>query len=144
MWIIKTIKIKCFYPPRILNEHWCIYSCLQIPPRENWFQCVRRVYTTAINFPCFSTLVIVIYLTCSLKNFSKGTEYIILQLWSTVTFTACSLKNFSKETEYIILQLWSTVTFTVCLLKTSVHAIFCDLLEISKGTEWMIYSFYIL
>ena len=32
------------------------YSCLQIPPRENWFQYVRRVYATAINFPCFITL----------------------------------------------------------------------------------------
>ena len=32
------------------------YSCLQIPLRENWFQYVRRVYTTAINFPCISTL----------------------------------------------------------------------------------------
>ena len=32
------------------------YSCLQIPLRENWFQYVRRVYATAINFPCISTL----------------------------------------------------------------------------------------
>ena len=54
MWIIKIIW---FYPPpRILDEHWCIYSCLQIPPRENWFQYVRRVYATAINFPCIITL----------------------------------------------------------------------------------------
>ena len=30
--------------------------CLQIPPRENWFQYVRRVYATAINFPCLSLL----------------------------------------------------------------------------------------
>ena len=52
MWIIKIIKIECFYPPRILNEHWCIYSCLQIPPKENWFQHVRNVYATAFNFPC--------------------------------------------------------------------------------------------
>ena len=56
MWIIKIIKIKCFYPPRILDEHWYIYSCLRIPPRENWFQYVRRVYATAINFPCIITL----------------------------------------------------------------------------------------
>ena len=55
-WIIKIIKIKCFYPPRILDEHWCIYYCLQIPPRENWFQYVRRVYTTAMNFPCITSL----------------------------------------------------------------------------------------
>ena len=34
-----------------------IYSCLQIPPKENWVQCVRRVYTTAINFPCIKPLV---------------------------------------------------------------------------------------
>ena len=32
-----------------------IYSCLQIPPKENWFQYARRVYTTAINFPCIIT-----------------------------------------------------------------------------------------
>ena len=56
MWIIKIIKIKFFNPPWILDEHWSIYSCLQIPPRENWFQYVRRVYTTAINFPCIGTL----------------------------------------------------------------------------------------
>ena len=43
MWIIKIIKFNFFYPPRILKEHWCIFSCLQIPPRKNWFQYVRRV-----------------------------------------------------------------------------------------------------
>ena len=52
----KFFKTQCFYPPRIINEHWCTYSCLQIPPRENWFLYVRRVYATAINFPCIITL----------------------------------------------------------------------------------------
>ena len=56
--IIKIIKIKCFHPPRILNEHWCIYSCLHTPPRENWFQYVRKVNAPAINFPCIITLAI--------------------------------------------------------------------------------------
>ena len=56
MWIIKIFKIQCFFPAQILNEHWYIYFCLQIPPRENWFQHVRRVYATAINFPCIITL----------------------------------------------------------------------------------------
>ena len=56
MWIIKIIKIKGFYSLGILNEHWGIYSCLQIPPRENWFQFVRREYASAINFPCIITL----------------------------------------------------------------------------------------
>jgi len=43
-------------PPRTLNEHWCIYSCLQSTSRENWFHYVRRVYATTINFPCIITL----------------------------------------------------------------------------------------
>ena len=59
MLIIKIIKIKCSNPSRILNEQWCIYSCLQIPPRENWFQYVRRVYTTAINFPSITALSVI-------------------------------------------------------------------------------------
>ena len=53
MWIINYQNLMRF-TFRILNEHWCIYSCLQIPPRENWFQYVRRVY--AINFSCIITL----------------------------------------------------------------------------------------
>ena len=28
-----------------------------LPPRENWFQYVRRVYETAINFPYITTLL---------------------------------------------------------------------------------------
>ena len=62
MWIM---KIKCFYPPWKLNEDWCIYSCLQIQPRENWFQYVRRVHATAINFPC---IIIVQAMYCTFKG----------------------------------------------------------------------------
>jgi len=43
------------------NAFNLLYSCLQIPPRENWFQYVRRVYATAINFPCIITLVKLLY-----------------------------------------------------------------------------------
>ena len=59
----KLSKFNAFNLLRILNEHWCIYSYLQIPPKENWFRCVRlrRVYTTAINFPCITPLIIVMY-----------------------------------------------------------------------------------
>ena len=42
----KLSKLNVFKPPRIL-----------IPPRENWFQYVRRVYATAINFPCIIFLL---------------------------------------------------------------------------------------
>ena len=47
--------------PRILDEHRCIYSCLQIPPRENWFQYVRRVSQPQLTFlallPCLKLLL---------------------------------------------------------------------------------------
>ena len=49
-------KLSKFNALWIQNEHWGIFSYLQIPPRENWFQYVRRVYATAINFPCITTL----------------------------------------------------------------------------------------
>ena len=39
------------------------YSCLQIPPRENWFQYVLRVYAIAINFPCITFLLYSICIT---------------------------------------------------------------------------------
>ena len=71
MWIIKIIKIYFFWPFRILNEHWCIYSCLQITPRENWFQYVRRVYASAINFPCITTLVPCRFLSFNYSNVIK-------------------------------------------------------------------------
>ena len=56
LWSKETII--CFIAPRILDEHCrCIYLYLQIQPRENWFQYVRRVYAIAINFPCIRTLL---------------------------------------------------------------------------------------
>ena len=36
--------------------HLFLFTTKQIPPRENWFQYVRRVYATAINFPCITFL----------------------------------------------------------------------------------------
>ena len=102
MWIIEIIKIKCFYPPRILNEHWCIYSCLQIPPRENWFQYVRRVYATAINFPCIITLgggVFVCYVC--LINLVMSTV-LFLFLPRTISFKKSSNKtSFSQSFLYL-------------------------------------------
>ena len=65
MWIIKGNKIKCFYPPRILEARWCISSCLHTLPRENWFQYVRREYATAINFPCISALSVFAFMWLS-------------------------------------------------------------------------------
>ena len=49
------------------NTAWCIYSCLQIPPRENWFQYIRRVHATAINFPCIITLSTPMFLLMEFK-----------------------------------------------------------------------------
>jgi len=91
MWIIKIIKIKCFYPPRILNKQSCIYSCLQIQPRENWFPYVRRVYATAINFPCIITLNPCI--------FDKAKVFI----WSSDNFSP-ALKLSPKDKFFLILN----------------------------------------
>ena len=69
MIIFKTIKMKCFlsssHTRRTLT---CIYSCLQIPPRENWFQYVRRVYATAINFPCINTLIVIFWTNIEIQR----------------------------------------------------------------------------
>ena len=32
------------------EELWCIYSCLQTQPRENWFPYVRREYKQQVTF----------------------------------------------------------------------------------------------
>ena len=56
MRIIKIIKIKCFYPPRILDNTDASILVYKFRPEKTWFQYVRRVYATAINFPCISTL----------------------------------------------------------------------------------------
>ena len=57
--LCKLTKLSKF---NAFNEHWGIYSCLQIPPRENWFRYVRRVYATAINFPCITFLAKLFFL----------------------------------------------------------------------------------
>ena len=36
MWIIKIIKIKCFYPPRILDEHASILVYKFFPERTGF------------------------------------------------------------------------------------------------------------
>ena len=57
------------------KKHWCIYSCLQIPPTENRFQYVRRVYATAINFPCIKALYKTVY-TSKTWNFKWNSRAI--------------------------------------------------------------------
>ena len=75
---------------RILSKQWCIYSCLHIPPKENWFQCVRRVYTTAINFPCIIPLEIIIYSYLSIL-WQKGVMKTNLRLKFKVYLYACQV-----------------------------------------------------
>jgi len=48
--------VYCLWAVNYQNVMLLSSSCLQIPPRENWFQYVRRVYATAIYFPCIITL----------------------------------------------------------------------------------------
>ena len=101
MWIIKIIKIKCFYPPRRLDEHWCIYSCLQIPPREKCFQYTRRVYATAINFPCIKSLVIAV---CNFSNFTV--QFISKQTYITTPWSReiSSFLSYSSNWSFLSLS----------------------------------------
>ena len=61
----KLSKLKVLSSSDTRQTLMHIYSCLQIPPRENWFQYVRRVYATAIIFPCISTLIQIDFLKWS-------------------------------------------------------------------------------
>ena len=54
LWELSKLSNLMLLTSSDTKEHWCIYSCLQISPKENWFQYVRRVYTTAIHFPCIT------------------------------------------------------------------------------------------
>ena len=54
----QNIKIKSFYPPRILDEHVCIYSIVhKFRPERTGFNMYAEIYATAITFPCIITLV---------------------------------------------------------------------------------------
>ena len=63
------------------KKHWCIYSCLQIPPRENWFQYVRRVYATAIIFPSIITLSQPIF-RIMIQQLQNIPSFPISKMWS--------------------------------------------------------------
>jgi len=78
MWKFNAFNLHGYY----INEHWCIYSCLQIPPRENWFQYIRIVIATAINFPCILTLV-AIYFSVTFCDWITYTDIFYYQ------FTIC-------------------------------------------------------
>ena len=91
-FFFKIIKIK-----RTLT----LYSCLKIPPRENWFQYLRRVYATAINFPSISTLTQSMFVFILLMI--KLEEDIIS--WSRVLYSAVE----KSQQEFCILHLLAAV-----------------------------------
>ena len=77
---------------------------LQIPPRENWFLYVRRVYTTAINFPCITPLI----RPCRLPG-----------AFCTVTHKAWDFQDDCTEFIWSVsLYVWfpSTVNLSLCLI----------------------------
>ena len=51
------------------SGHRKLLCCLQIPPRENWFQYVRRVYETAIIFPYIAALDLQKFSRSAYKDF---------------------------------------------------------------------------
>ena len=55
--IIKIIKIKCFYPPRIVNNTDASILVHKFDQERTGFNIsARRLYAIAINFPCLITL----------------------------------------------------------------------------------------
>ena len=60
----------------------------QIPPKENWFQYVRRVYSTVINFPCITFLVVSrLWHTCEFRGLYL--DWYLKYYWSKA-FVTCS------------------------------------------------------
>ena len=107
MWII---KIKCFYPPRILDEQWCIYSCWQIPPRENWFQYVREYTQPQLTFlalhPCIYVSIngklsfLVVYL--SMGNIHSSILFIYLSMENIQSFIYLSSQSCASNVAEIL------------------------------------------
>ena len=135
----QIIKIKCFNPPRILDEHWCIYSCLQIPPRENWFQYVRRAYATAINLvpwllvtPFYSYHQLVKYRVFRVLD-SKKSLYGVNLWWYSNRFTL-NWKYFMEGLKYQVFQISpeSTMYFWAFFFihKFTINCIFSLLVQI--------------
>ena len=106
MWIIKIFTIQCFYPTRIQNEHWCIYCYLQIPPRENWFQYVRRVNATSIYFPCITFLYG--------WDFREDCSEFIQSIFSTTVYRVIHKEwDFREDSSEFIQSIFSTTVYRV-------------------------------
>ena len=77
-------------------------TCLQNPPRENLFQYVRRVYATAINLPCISTLV-----WSRMTDLSSLIYKNVFQCWQFSLQAFLTLKNvdiyFKSQRKFIFL-----------------------------------------
>ena len=107
---------------------------LRHPPRENWFQYVRRVYATAINFPRNTFLIyashIIEKFQLRILNFQwLDDEYLHMHSWSDTAF-----KNIGERRNFeslkICLQFIRDVTiiliklFVSCKVENKIWVIF--------------------
>ena len=97
----------------------------KLPPRENWFQYIFRVYATAINFPCIITLIVDI----SVDSHERG----VLQC----TAVYCSVL---RCTALYCSVLRCTAVYCSVLLCSTVHcgvlqctAVYCSVLQITEA-----------
>ena len=76
-------------------------------PRENWFQYVRRVYATAINFPCIITLRI--YESISDVYFFNEYLKIKSPILNNLRYFYCKILIFQgKTSQFYQFQIFST------------------------------------
>ena len=102
MGIFKIIKIKCFYPPRILDEHWSIYSCLQIHPERTGFNVCAEYTRPQLTFlalvPCLYRFHYSSPRLILLHKKVESTTYInISPLLSKLERISSKLKKFNKK-----------------------------------------------
>ena len=83
-----------------------IYSCLQI--LSNWFQYIRSVYATAINFSCIITLdytkfcVVRYYIWYIFKTFNPTPLCAFLELFNNTILEFLKIYIFSMKMEWSI------------------------------------------
>ena len=113
--LCESSKFNTLILHKVLNKHWSIYSCLQIPPRENWFQYIRRVYATAINFPCTLHLwnQISLYTVRCTVYWTHCTVSCIHVVHCTVQCIHCTLYS-ELYTPYSVQCTMNDVHYTVC------------------------------
>ena len=107
MWIIKIIKIKCFYPPRTLYEHWSIFVYKFRPERTGfnmYAEYTQQQLTFLALVPCVS--VYLFFIQAYLKFFAFATKFLLFLVSWYSTSIVCS---FTLNKIFFISNLWISI-----------------------------------